>query len=79
MDTQVNPCSVTRRYQSWGILTGGYQEASAVIVHDVPVLQRGMKVENTNSFICFQPYKMCMFFIKQCSFYRLRTEFKCLY
>lgn len=36
---------MTSPYQSWGILTGGCQEASAVIVRGVPVLQKGMKVE----------------------------------
>ena len=57
MDTQAGPCSVTPPYQSWGILTGGCQEASAVTVHGVPVLQRGMKAENTNSFALSQLYK----------------------
>lgn len=57
MDTQAGPCSVTPSYQSSGILTGGCQEASAVIVRGVPVLQRGMKVENTNSFTRSQLYK----------------------
>lgn len=40
MDTQAGPCSVTPPYQSWGVLTGGCQEASTVTVHGVPVLQR---------------------------------------
>lgn len=57
METQAGPCSVTPPYQSWGILAGGCQEASAVIVLGVPVLQRGMKVENMNSFTCSQLYK----------------------
>lgn len=48
MDTEASPGSVTP-YQSWGILTGGCQEASAVTVHDVPVLQKGMKAKNANS------------------------------
>lgn len=57
MDTQAGPCSVTPPYQSWGVLTGGWQEASAVTVHGVPVLQRGIKVENMNSFTRSQPNK----------------------
>lgn len=75
MDTQAGPCSVTPPYQSWGVLAGGNQEASTVTVHGVPVLQRGIKVENMNVFSAKQ--KKCIF-IKRWSFHRLRTEFKCL-
>lgn len=52
------PChALTPPYQSWGVLTGGCQEASTVTVHDVPVLQRGIKVEKMNFFMCSQPNK----------------------
>lgn len=57
MNTQAGPCSVTPPYQSWGVLTGGCQEAPPVTVHGVPVLQRGIQVENMNSFTRSQPNK----------------------
>lgn len=57
MDTQAGPCSVTPPYLSWGVLTGGCQEASTVTVHGVPVLQRGIEVENKNSFMHSQSNK----------------------
>lgn len=44
MDTEASQCSVTSPCQSWGTLTGGCQEASAVTIHGVPILQRGMKI-----------------------------------
>lgn len=51
------PSHALTPYQSWGVLTGGCQEASAVTVHGVPVLQRGIKVEKMNFFMCSQPNK----------------------